>query len=349
MGRRLRCGLLVAMGLLPLSIAASAWADPTPEARAAAIALFDEGRKLMASGNYAEACPKLETSQKMDPGIGTLYNLSDCYDHQGRTASAWIGFREVAGQSAAAGQVDRAKVAQARVAELEPKLIKLRITVAGNQAGIEVQRDREAVPQPLWGTAVPLDPGKHLVSATAPGRAPWELAVVLDKPGSTMQVDIPLLPPGGPAVSPPVPPLPPPPVPPPPPTIDAAPPPPPPPPPLPDTSSGQRTWQKPLGVAVAAGGVAGIGVSVALGFLAKSAQNSSVSEGHCNAASQCDATGLSQRSDAETKAGIGTGVFIGGAVLLVGGATLFLTAPSKGAASVQVGVGPSNLLVRGRF
>src|SRR5512139_1741852 len=53
--------------------------------KAAAEALFDEGRKLMAEGKYAAACAKLEASQKLDAGVGTQLNLADCYEKSGKT------------------------------------------------------------------------------------------------------------------------------------------------------------------------------------------------------------------------------------------------------------------------
>ena len=61
------------------------------DTRAAAAVLFEDGRKLKDEGKLAEACPKLEESQRLDPGIGTLYHLADCYERSGRTASAWVG------------------------------------------------------------------------------------------------------------------------------------------------------------------------------------------------------------------------------------------------------------------
>ena len=49
-----------------------AFAQPNPEEKAAAEALFDEGRKLKADGKFSEACPKFEESQKMAPAMGRI-------------------------------------------------------------------------------------------------------------------------------------------------------------------------------------------------------------------------------------------------------------------------------------
>src|SRR5262245_18728599 len=57
---------------------------------AAAQALFDQGRKLMESERWAEACPKLEESQRLDPAGGTLLHLALCREHEGRIATAWV-------------------------------------------------------------------------------------------------------------------------------------------------------------------------------------------------------------------------------------------------------------------
>src|SRR5579883_3437679 len=94
---------------------------------AAAEQLFDEAKQLIASGHYAEACPKLEQSQKLDAGLGTQFHLADCFQHLGRTATAWALFREVASEARASGQTARGRVAKDRADALEPFLSKLAI------------------------------------------------------------------------------------------------------------------------------------------------------------------------------------------------------------------------------
>jgi tetratricopeptide (TPR) repeat protein len=89
---------------------------------AAARAMFEEGRKLVKAGKYAEACPKFEESLKLDRGVGTQFNLADCWERLGRTASAWALFLDVAAVTKAAGQADRERAARDRAAALEPKL-----------------------------------------------------------------------------------------------------------------------------------------------------------------------------------------------------------------------------------
>ena len=340
-----------------LAAAPGARAEPPgKDVRAAAVALFDEGRALMAAGKHAEACPKLAESQRLDPGIGTLFNLSDCHERTGRTASAWLGFRDVAAQAAAARQPDREKVARQRAAALEPRLSRLRIVVGPGAAvkGLEVTRDGVALGEALWGTPVAVDPGTHAVSAAAPARARWETALRLDQPG-VVTVEVPPLAPGGdakaPAAAPPAkPPASPPAVP------DAASPPPPGAPvavPVPEESS----WQSPVGFAAMGIGAAAMGVGTVLAFTAKSTFNESNEGGRCDADGRCNAEGLGLRDDAVSRGNVATVVFVAGAAVAIGGAVLWLSAPTSSQRSLTgptparlaVGVGPGSVTLRGAF
>src|SRR4051794_29930041 len=73
-------------------------AEATPEQVAAAETLYREAWRLMQEGKHAEACPKLEESQKLDAGMGTLLLLAECYERTNRPASAWAHYVEIAGQ-----------------------------------------------------------------------------------------------------------------------------------------------------------------------------------------------------------------------------------------------------------
>src|SRR5260221_10377355 len=86
---------------------------------AAAQALFDQARALTRQGRYAEACPKLLESNRLDPGIGTQFHLAECYEQNGQVATAWATFLDVASQARAASQFDREKAATKRATQLE--------------------------------------------------------------------------------------------------------------------------------------------------------------------------------------------------------------------------------------
>src|SRR5688500_10877054 len=83
---------LVALSLTAAAPDASAQStDP-----AAAEALFREGRALADAGDYGGACAKFRESERLDPAIGTTFNIADCEERQGHVARAWTLYREVA-------------------------------------------------------------------------------------------------------------------------------------------------------------------------------------------------------------------------------------------------------------
>src|SRR3954464_4457066 len=144
---------------------------------AAARALFAEARRLAAAGDYADACPKFEASFRLNPGIGTNFNLADCFEHTGRIASAWARFLDVAAATKLAGQPEREQVAPQRAAALEPRLAHLVLAVAAPAPGLVVERDQVTVPPSSWGVALPIDPGVHTIKVTAPGKRSWSTEV----------------------------------------------------------------------------------------------------------------------------------------------------------------------------
>src|SRR5262249_28271827 len=134
-------------------------------------------------------------SQKLDPGVGTQFNLADCYEKVGQTASAWAGFLEAASAAKSMGQTDREKVPRERAATLAPRLSKLTITSteAASISGLEIKRDGTTVGRALWGTAIPVDPGSHVVQVTAPGKKPWQTTAKVEGDKASVVVTIPPL------------------------------------------------------------------------------------------------------------------------------------------------------------
>jgi len=329
-------GALLGASLLVLSTR-PAQAEPTQaEKKAAAQVLFDEARKLTADGKFAEACPKFSESVALDATMGTKFYLADCLEHTGKIASAWAYYVEVVDAARAAGLKDREAYAREHAEALLPKLSRLTIQVskeARGAAGLSVMRDGLAISQAIWGSAVPVDPGEHVVSASANDKAPWTTRVEVKEPGQTVTVEIPALHDQ--------------------PKDVGTPPPPPPPPPhqiVPPAKS--ASVQRIAGIAVGVLGLGGIGLGAAFGVRAIGKNSDSNQGGHCDAQSFCDSTGLALRKESITAATISTVGFIAGGVLLAGGAVLVLTAPrapSKKAPSAGLVVGPTGVSITGRW
>jgi hypothetical protein len=307
---------------------------------ASAEALFREGRALMAQGKQAEACPKFAVSQRLEPGYGTLWNLADCYAQIGRTASSWAAFREAADLAKKADQADRVAKAERRAASLEPKLERMIVTVKAPAAGLTVKRSGVPLEPPTWGTSLPIDPGKHLVEASAPGKMPFSVEVQTAGPGKTVSVEIPLLvdapsAPPAPSVGQPF-------------TAQPLPPQPQP------RDSGAETRRT---LAYVAGGVglAGVVVGSITGVIASSKWSKAQDE-HCRTETLCDAEGVALTGEAKTAASISTASFIVGGVALGAGVALFVTSlggskPTAARVVIAPSAGPSGggVDVRVRF
>ena len=87
--------------------------------QAAAQALYDEARKLVEAKNFAAACPKFKESYDLDPAGGTLLNLADCYERQGKPALAWTTFKDALVAAERDSNAGRVEFAKTHIAALE--------------------------------------------------------------------------------------------------------------------------------------------------------------------------------------------------------------------------------------
>jgi hypothetical protein len=294
-------------------------------------ALFSEGRRLMAAGNYAAACEKFASSRKLDDGLGTTLNLAGCYEKLGRTASAWAEFRDAAATARQTGAREREQFARDRVAALEKKLSRLTLTAAKTEPDERISRDGAVVDRGVLGTAIPVDPGSHVLEAVAPGKKKW--SVVIDvRPASQVAVSIPALEAdsAGPAARSDLPVK----------RDDTA------------SASGRGSTQRIVALGVGGLGVAGLVVGSIFGLQAKS--NWADAKQHCrNYPLGCGEDGVALGENAERAALLSNISFAVGVVGLAGGAALWLSAPSATpsqsgrSAPLSVGFDGRQVLIRG--
>ena len=294
------------LGLLATS--APAFAEATPEDRASADQLYNDATKLMAAGNYADACPKLGASQRLDPAIGTLLKLGFCFTYTGQTASAWASFNDAEAMARKASDKGRAGEAAKRAHELEAKLSKL--VIESSEPAVEVRRDGLVVDRGVLGSALPVDPGAHAITASAAGKEPWSGSVTVEAGPGTTTVRVPALAvvvvtPAPPSVA-----L----------TPPAS--------QVPAKAAQGWSTQRKVGLGVGAAGLAGVVVGSVFGVMTLS--KVSATKGHCSTAEKprCDAAGFALFNGAGTTAKVSDVTLAVGGAAVIAGAVLFITASS---------------------
>jgi serine/threonine-protein kinase len=157
--------------------------------------LYRKARELMHAQNYDEACPKFAESYRLDPATGTLLNLATCHEAQGKLATAWLEYSDALVASRRAGRQSRVKFAEERIAAIEPRLSRLTLQVApeADDPNLQISLDGHAIGRAAVGIPTPVDPGRHLVEARAPGKKPWSESVEVGPNADQKTVTVPAL------------------------------------------------------------------------------------------------------------------------------------------------------------
>lgn len=284
-----------------LLLAPSARAESDANSRTLAVQLYDEAEALVAQQQFAAACPKYAESYRLDPQLGVLVYLAECYEQNGQLASAWGSFREAEEMARKRGDA-RANHASERATLLEPRLSYLVVNVphAAEVPALTVLRDGVPIPRVLWSSRAAVDSGTYRIEARAPGYKPWQKQVVLAGEASSLSIAVPRL------EAEPVAPV-----------STAA--------PAHADSSSWGNSRRIAALAVGGLGLAGVGAG---GFIGLSAQASlSDSKGLCNERNYCTSRGAQLRESAKSKALVATVATSVGAGALATAAVLWFTAP----------------------
>jgi serine/threonine-protein kinase len=332
--------LPIALATLVLRTEATSWAaEANAAAKAVATQLFDDAQKLVEKGALAAACAKFAESERLDPQLGTLLYLADCYERIGKTASAWASFKDAV-VIAVQRHDSREGDARAELEKLEPQLCKLTILVdVDAPPDLEVSSNGSLIGSALLGAPMPIDPGDYLLMAKADGYENWSKRVVVTPGTPNTLVTVPTLvrkrasgtvssqqPMPAPATMPPLIP-----------TAQQQ---------LPTSSelsdSGLR--RRTIGYALGAVGVVGVGVGIGFGLAKEAKQSDRDSANACSKTSSCTALDKSKidqlTSEAKTRATVANVGFVAGGVALAAGAILVVTGWPKGRPSASAQVQP---------
>lgn len=165
--RFLRAGLAA----LCLSFAVPASAQDPADLRKAR-AQFQRGIELEQAGNWSDAIQQFrEVGQvRMTPQV--RFHIAFCEEGLGRLVTALGGYELALAEADAVGADFRAEV-EASIGKLRERIPKLYIERGENAEAALVQLDGVDLGASSVGVEVPLDPGPHTVTATAPGYKPF--------------------------------------------------------------------------------------------------------------------------------------------------------------------------------
>lgn len=165
------------------------WELPASAEGSQAAKLFEEGRTLLIAGRFAEACPKLEESQRLEPRLGTKLNVAFCQERLGQLASAWLAFQQAAITARREGDVAREEFAKSRIDALEPRVpwLRVRASAGTDPDELTILLDGSPLAPSAWGKELPIDPGEHVLIAAQVGDEYWRTTVAL---GESQHVDI---------------------------------------------------------------------------------------------------------------------------------------------------------------
>jgi serine/threonine-protein kinase len=281
------------------TLAAPAGAQPAQRDPIAAEALFERGKQLVDAGRTAEACAAFSESERLDPAGGTMLRLALCREAEGKLASAWLGFTEVAriskeGSGEPAKLQERIRIARDHLAAIEPRLPRLAIAVppAARVDGLAVSANGSPRNEGTWGVALPVDPGDVAVVATARGHREYRATVHLAE-GQQLIVDVPPLP-----MLAPVPPL------------------------RAEVTDEHPSPLRPIGIALGVAGLAAIGVGTYFGVRAMGKWHDASNV--CPGSTCADPSGVSLAGDAKDAARVADVTLSAGAAAVLAGLVLYV-------------------------
>jgi hypothetical protein len=185
----------VLVSLAMLGRAGAAYAQggvgPSPDEITAARALFGEALRDEEKNHFAAALEKFQRVAAVKETPAVRYRIGTCYEGLGRRAQAFASYQATVRLGESEPQsLDVVQAARARVDALSKRVARLTLTLSTDAPPeADVRIDGENVG--ALRDEVPLEPGSHVVTASAPGREPFRSELTLYE-GAVASLAIPL-------------------------------------------------------------------------------------------------------------------------------------------------------------
>lgn len=166
----------------------------------AAVSEFTLGRVKFEAGDCAGAIPHFVKSLELEQNVGARFNLAVCSAREGRAAEAWNHYKAAEQLALAKKDAKRADLAHNAAAELDRKVLKVRLVLPSDTT-VKLTIDGRVVPTTdhwIVGTSYALEPGvAHAFVVEIPGQPkPWTKSDVrgeagVELPAMVVEVDRP--------------------------------------------------------------------------------------------------------------------------------------------------------------
>ncbi len=322
-----------------------AHAEPSAADKTSARDFMREGKELRAKDDHAGALKKFQAAYALVPSPITGFAVAQEQVALGQLVEARETLGDVQRMPLKPTETEDGKKARqdadALLADLVARVPVLEISLQGAQGPVKLAVDGKEVPAVAASEGLRVNPGTHGILAKVAG-APDQTASVDVKEGERKKIVL-TFPPSAASSEPPK-------------SVTAKPAAPGPSEPTPPVAEAPKTagdgkpdgTMRTIGLVVGGVGIAALGTGLVLGLAARSKYEDAKS---ARCAPVCDAEGKTETDDARSLGNVGTVVFVVGAVLTIGGATLWLTAkPTEGTPAVTaVKLGPGTFSIAGSF
>ena len=164
-----------------LAVALPAYADPSESEVVAAREMFQQARALERESKWPEALDKLVAVGQVRMTPQVRFHIALCLKNTGKLVAARNAFEDARREGTKQGADQVVLEAGEHIADLVARTPQLRLEVPGDVANLEVSIDGQRVAVSILAVPLPLDPGTHQLSVTAPGRQTFEEAIKLEE------------------------------------------------------------------------------------------------------------------------------------------------------------------------